>query len=189
MPTSSTGSNDLSADHPARFDPFRCSLAIAVLVAIMAAGCASYGSREPLEVTLADLRISEVTVFETTLLAKLRITNPNPEPFAIDGASFKLILEDRKIGSGTTPESFVVERLDSTVVDAVFHINNASALLRLRDILEQKDVSYGISGSLFRQGGLGTRKIRIEKTGRLDLSNPQRLEGEGPGSPLTDAPQ
>ena len=160
--------------------PVRLELIAAIALVIAASGCATSGSIEPLQVTLADLEVSEVTVFETTLLARLRITNPNPEPFTIDGASFKLTLEDKKVGSGTTPETFTVERLDSTVVDAVFHINNASALLRLKSILEQKSVNYGITGSLFTQGTFGTKKIRIDKAGRLDLEKVPSPETEGP---------
>jgi len=163
----------------------RCRLSrglplVACIVAVLSIGCASMSSIEPLQVTLSNLKITEVTVFETTLVAKLRVTNPNPEAFTIDGGSFKLILDDKKVGTGTASETFSVERLDSAVIDAVFHINNASALLRLQSILQEKEVTYGIQGSLFTQGSFGTKKIKIEKTGRLDLSNGNPTEIEGP---------
>jgi len=135
---------------------------------------------EPLAVTLANLKITEVTVFETTLVAKLRITNPNPEAVTIDGGSFQLILDDTKVGTGTASETVTVERLDSAVVDAIFHVNNASALLRLQGILQEKEVTYGVRGSLFTRGPFGTKKIKIEKTGRLDLSNMNSTDIEGP---------
>jgi len=140
------------------------------------------GSIEPLEVTLANLNITEVTVFETTLVAKLRITNPNPEAFTIEGASFKLYLEDKKVGMGTSKESFTIDRLDSYVVDVVFHMNNASALLRLKDILENKDkeISYGVRGGLYTQGAFGTKKLKVEKTGRIDLEKIPVPEADEP---------
>jgi len=140
------------------------------------------GSIEPLEVTLANLNVTEVTVFETTLVAKLRITNPNPEAFAIEGASFKLYLEDKKVGMGTSKESFTVDRLDSYVVDVVFHMNNASALLRLKDILEDKDkeISYGVRGGLYTQGAFGTKKLKVEKTGHIDLEKVPVPEADEP---------
>jgi LEA14-like dessication related protein len=132
-------------------------------------GCTTTGAFEPLEINLVSLQAGEMTVFETELRAKLRVTNPNPEPFAIEGASFKLYLDEKKIGTGTTPEFFTVERLESTVIDVLFHINNASAVLRLHDIIESKQVSYGVRGALFTQGTFGTKKIKVEKTGRIDL--------------------
>jgi LEA14-like dessication related protein len=144
------------------------------------------GSIEPLEVTLANLKITEVTVFETTLVAKLRVTNPNPEAFTIEGASFKLYLENKKVGTGTSKEAFTIDRLDSSVVDVLFHINNASALLRIKDILEDEDVSYGISGGLYTQGAFGTKKLKVEKTGRIDLRNKVPLETGQPA--INDGP-
>jgi len=140
-------------------------------------GCTSMASIEPLDVTLANLNITEVTIFETTLVAKLRITNPNPEAITIEGASFKLYLEDKKVGTGTSKESFTVDRLDSHVVDVIFHMNNASALLRLKGILEDKDkeISYGVRGGLYTQGAFGTKKLKVEKTGHIDLENREGL--------------
>ena len=161
-------------------------LVVTTLLVVGVLGCSSMGSIEPLDVTLANLRVTEVTVFETTLVAKLRITNPNPEAFTIDGASFKLYLEDKKVGTGTSKESFTVDRLDSSVIDVIFHINNASALLRIRDILESDDVSYGVRGGLYTQGTFGTKKLKVEKTGRLDLKNSVPLETDRPG--INDAP-
>ena len=152
-------------------------LGATVLLAVTS-GCASMGALEPLDVTLVNLNVSEVTVFETTLVAKLRITNPNPEGLTVDGASFKLYLEDKKVGTGTTKETFTIDRLDSSVVDVIFHINNASALLRLKDILEDRDkeISYGVRGGLYTQGTFGTKKIKVEKTGLLDLEGGMPLE-------------
>ena len=164
----------------------RLSLLVVVVLVVGAIGCTSMGSIEPLEVTLANLNVTEVTLFETTLVAKLRITNPNPDAFTIEGASFKLYLDDKKIGMGTSKESFTVDRLDSSVIDVIFHINNASALLRMKDILEDDDVSYGIRGSLYTQGEFGTKKLKIEKMGRIDLKNRVPLETDRPD--INDAP-
>ena len=161
----------------------RCSILIITTMLVAGSlGCTSMGSIEPLDVTLANLNITEVTIFETTLVAKLRITNPNPEAFTIEGASFKLYLEDKKVGTGTSKESFTVDRLDSYVVDVIFHMNNASALLRLKSILENKDkeISYGVRGGLYTQGAFGTKKLKVEKSGLIDLENVPIPEADEP---------
>jgi len=154
---------------PGRNHPHHVVLAIILAMGVF--GCSSTSSLEPLHVTLVDLQITEMTLFETGMVAKLRVTNPNPEPLTIDGASFKLILDDKKIGTGTTKETFIVERLDSAVIDAVFHINNASALLRLKGIMGKTEVSYGIRGHLYTQGSFGTKKINVDKMGTIDLAD------------------
>jgi len=163
----------------------RSRLFVVTMLVAGVVGCSSMSSIEPLDVTLANLNVTEVTVFETTLVAKLRITNPNPEAFTIDGASFKLYLEDKKVGTGTTKETFTVDRLDSSVVDVVFHVNNVSALLRLKDILDDDDVSYGVRGGLYTQGAFGTKKLKVEKTGRIDLGKASLPDLDGPD--LNDA--
>jgi LEA14-like dessication related protein len=153
---------------------------IIVALLIFAMGCASSSSFEPLGVTLVDLEVTEVTVFETTLAAQLRITNPNPEAISIDGGSFTLYLDEKKIGRGTTAEAFTVERLDSTITEVVFHINNASALLRVKQTFGRDEVSYGVRGSLFTQGTFGTKNLKIEKTGRIDLQGAKAREIDRP---------
>ena len=155
---------------------------MAAVIALSALGCSSMGSMEAFDVTLANLNVTEVTIFETTMVAKIRVTNPNPEAYTIDGASFKLYLEDKKVGTGTSNESFTVERLDSRVIDVIFHINNASALLRLKDILEDKDteISYGVRGGLYTEGAFGPKKLKVEKTGRIDLGKTQLPEADEP---------
>ena len=162
--SASIASGDLRRRHAFR------TLVLAIM-AFTAVACSSMSSLEPLAVTLVNLEVTEITIFETTLMASLRVTNPNPEPLTIDGASFKLILDDKKIGTGTTKETFTVERLDSAVIDAVFHINNASALLRLKGIMGKTEVSYGVRGHLYTQGSFGTKKLNVDKMGTINLAD------------------
>ena len=58
-------------------------------------------------------------------------------------------------------------------------INNVSALLRLKDILDDDDVSYGVRGGLYTQGAFGTKKLKVEKTGRIDLKEPSMSDESG----------
>ena len=52
-------------------------------------------------------------------------------------------------------------------------------MLRLKDIFDDNDVSYGVRGALYTEGAFGTKKIRIEKFGRLDLTDmdPTKIKG------------
>ena len=155
---------------------------VASMFVMGALGCTSMGSMEPFDVTLANLDITEVTVFETTMVAKIRVTNPNPEAYAIDGASFKLYLEEKKVGTGTSKESFTVDRLDSYVFDVIFHINNASAILRLKDILESKgtEISYAVRGGLYTEGAFGPKTLKVEKSGHIELGKTSLPETDEP---------
>jgi LEA14-like dessication related protein len=141
------------------------------LLTIGLSGCATTGQLDPLEVTLVSLEVKETTMFETTMLAKLRVANPNPEPLSLEGATFKLLLEDKKVGRGLSSEIFTIERLSDYVMDVTFYVNNASALLRLPEIIKQESVDYGIRGAFFTEGPFGTKKLKFDKTGTLDLKD------------------
>lgn len=153
-----------------------------VMVALMllAGGCASMGSLEPPDLNLVDLQLTDATLFETTLEAQIRISNPNPDPLTIAGASFKMVLNDRKLGRGLTSESVTIPRLTSEVVDVTFHVNNATAILRLKEILEQQSVDYTVTGKVYVESSFGTRKVKVESQGRFDLneSNPAGSDTE-----------
>jgi len=140
-----------------------------LMVAILLSGCASLGDLEAPELTLVDLRPLEATLFETTLQVQLRIANPNPETITFEGASFRLSLDRHKVGRGMTPETRSIDRFGTAVVDVTFHVSNASILLRLKEVLESKSVAYGVSGKLYVKYGTGTRKLRVQNEGQIDL--------------------
>jgi LEA14-like dessication related protein len=158
-------------------------MAAAVLFAtVLATGCASSDALEEMEITLTDLQFTEATVFETTMVAKIRVANTNPDPLAFEGASFKLYLDDRKVGTGLAPDAFEVEGLATTVIPVTFYLNNATALLRVIDVLkDQREVNYGVRGSLFMDSSWGRRKLKVEKMGSLDIENLELPQSTDPG--------
>ena len=144
-------------------------VAVTIVFILCVSGCASIAPDERPEITLADLRFTEATLFETTMVATVRISNPSLEPIVIEGATFKLVLDDKKVGRGMMNEPVTVDGLDSTTGNVVFRVNNASALLRLRDVMESEAIGYGIVGSLYLQRGSGTTKVKVDQVGRLNL--------------------
>lgn len=148
----------------------RLQLLSTLCAVVLCGGCASMTNLEPLGVTLVNIKPGEVTVFETSLEAEIRITNPNPEALSVEGAAFKLYLDGGKVGTGVSNEVFTVERLDSYVVKTTIRLNNAAALLRLRNIFEQNEIEYGVKTTLYTPGPFGTRKVKAAHEGVLDLS-------------------
>jgi LEA14-like dessication related protein len=155
-----------------KVDRSRIAALLILCLTTGASGCASLGGLESPEVTLVQVVPVEATVFETTLDVRLRIANPNPDPITFEGANFKLTLDGRKIGRGMTPETVTVDRFGTAVVPLPFHVSNTSLLLRLREILDSQAVSYGVSGKLYLRRATGTRKVKVQSTGRIDLGEP-----------------
>ena len=150
-----------------------------VLAGLASTACTSLGSLEPPSITLAGVELSEVTMFETTVQVQLRVSNPNPEPMTLEGASFKLRLEDYKIGRGLSSEIVTIERLETAVLNVTFHVNNAVVLLQLREILQQEAVDYGVQAILYTRGSWGTKKLKVDREGRFDFENPVELDPVG----------
>jgi len=148
---------------------------IALGAVLVLSACASLGSLEPPSISLAGVELTEVTVFETTVQVKLRVSNPNLEPMTLEGASFKLRLEDHKIGRGQSSEIVTIERLDTALLDVTFYVNNAVALLQLREILQQEAMDYRVQAVLYTQGSWGTKKLKVDKEGRFELTGPVQL--------------
>lgn len=144
-------------------------LMLAVIPAFLTGGCASLGNLDAPELTLVNLQLTDATLFETTLEVQLRIANPNPEPITFNGAKFKLTLDDRKVGRGMSPETVTIDRLETAVVNVPFHVNNATLLLRVKEILEKKSVNYGLQGTLYLERSFGTSKLKMNSEGQLDF--------------------
>jgi len=157
-------------------------LAVAAWLVALATGCSTTPPPEPIGVNLVDLQVQEVTLFEASLIARVRITNPGPEPLELVGGSLKMLLDGRKIGTALCSEPFSVPAFDSTIVDMSVQVNTASAITRLPKLLEQEVVSYGVRGAFYSQGTLGRQAHSVERAGSLDLrGRPARLEtGEAP---------
>ena len=97
----------------------------------------------------------------------------------LEGASFKLRLEDYKIGRGLSSEIVTIERLETSVLNVTFHVNNAVVLLQLREILQQEAVDYGVQAVLYTRGSWGTKKLKVDREGRFEFENPVELDPVG----------
>lgn len=122
------------------------------------------------DVTIADVRFGDLTLFETTAEFKVRITNPNDFPLRLNGASHSISLNDLTIGTGTSNESIEVPRLGSAVQTVTVHMSNLSLLRRIQTLVEAKDFDYEIRSTLYPAGGFGLRRITVEEHGRVNVA-------------------
>jgi len=158
-----------------------CRLSTASFFCILfLSGCVGMEAPEPPELTLANLKFTDATLFETNATATLRVINPAPEAIEIQGASLKLIVDGHTLGRGVSQAQLRVEGLSTASFDAEFHINNASAVFRLRQIMENRVMDYAIRGKLYLVETSGRqRSVRIDRSGHLDID--QTLHGLSQG--------
>ena len=121
---------------------------------------------EPPQVTLTDITLTSVTLFEQNFRVKLRLQNPNNFELPLDGFQLDLKVNGQPFLSGTSADSVTLPRLGSATVDM-------DAASRLSGLLQQiKAIASGEA-----------RMVRYSLTGKIHvmrplLSLPFKDEGE-----------
>ncbi len=136
-------------------------------------GCASAPDEPTLEVGLANLRFTQMTVFETTALLDIRVDNLAPEEIRVTGGSHRVTVNGIKLGRGMTGESMPVPRLGSAVQSVEFHLRNLSLARSIHELSQSRLVDYELESTLYvaTASGRSDRTHRVRRTGQLDLSS------------------
>ena len=131
------------------------SLLLAVMVALIS-GCATIIRQpEPPQVSLTDISISRVSLFEQSFRVTLRLQNPNNFELPLDGFQLDLKVNGQPFLSGTSVDSVILPRLGSATVEM-------DAISKLSGLLQQiKAIASG-----------DTRVMRYSLTGKIHLVRP-----------------
>ncbi len=147
-----------------------------IAITLVLAGCSGlprYGM-EPLSVTLADVRPSQLGLLEQEFLMKIRVQNPNAMDLPLRGVAFDVELNGMHFAKGVSRQEGVVPAFGDVVLDV-------KAISTLGDILAQVvalreggagRISYRLQGKLSPVGGAS---LPFDSTGNIDLST---LTGE-----------
>ncbi len=127
---------------------------------------------EPPNVTLSDLKIIDVTIFEQRYRVQLRIQNTNNYPLPIIGMNFKLQLNDKHFAQGVSNQSVNVAAFSDELltVDVVSNLSNI--IEQLQTLSSEVDTAfrYRLSGKLTLSDHI--RKVPFEHLGEITLSSP-----------------
>jgi LEA14-like dessication related protein len=161
-----------SAGGRRQFDqaPMFFAFARAACLLALISGCATSGPVNPPRVTLADLRLVEVSLVEQRYAAKLRIQNPNEADLGVRGMEYTIFINGRKFADGVSGRHFTVPGFGETIVQ----VDLTSTVLRMFEQLqnlssgESKVFRYGIAGSLSLDGFRGS--VPFSHEDQIDLS-------------------
>lgn len=144
--------------------------ALALALAFASGGCATVPEEPFLEAGLANLRFTDVKVFETVALLDIRLDNISPEAVEVTGASHRVSVNGVKLGRGQTGESLAVPRLGSAMQVVEFHLRNYSMARTIHDLGRHRSLDYELESTLYvRQSNGRDRAVRLKRSGRLDL--------------------
>lgn len=159
--------------------PLGALVAMGIAALLAAGGCASLGvGADPIEVNLVGLTPLPSTAFEHRLRVDLRLRNPNPRAYRIDGMRFRLDVNGRRLASGQSPLDVELPRLGEVVVSVVatttlLDLVHQILVLSARSEGEQQTFDYELSGRLFLPGTWGG--LDFERRGSTaDLETPGR---------------
>jgi LEA14-like dessication related protein len=133
-------------------------------------GCASLSStREPVRVTISELRLIEATMLEQVYGLTLRVQNPNQTPIEFAGMSFELQINGRAFGSGVSDSKVTIPAFGDAKVD-VRLVSTLFRLFRQLEALQRETggpLSYEISGRIALANRFGW--LSFQENGELDL--------------------
>jgi LEA14-like dessication related protein len=121
-----------------------------LIVACGLPGCAGLGVREPLGVTIADLRPIEVGLFEQRYAIKARVLNPNDADIPYEAVVFDVDLNGKPFAKGVSNQAGLVPRFGEALIELTV-VSGLQNILRQVNELTKGDrgsVSYRIRGRL-----------------------------------------
>ena len=152
----------------------RISGVLGLLALVLGAGCARAPDEPVLEVGLANLRFTQLTVFETTAVLDIRLDNLSPEEIRVTGGSHRVTVNGISLGRGMTGDTITVPRLGSSIQTVEFHLRNLSVARTIHDLGRSRVVDYTLESTLHVGRPAGSdRTVRVRNAGRLDLQGVQ----------------
>lgn len=140
------------------------------LVALPLAGCAGFGLREPLRVTVAGLEPLPGEGMEARFILKLRVQNPNETALDFDGVAVDLALAGKDFASGVSDQQGRVPRYGETLIAVPVTVPATAIVRQILGIATTgrppDKLDYRLRGRL---GGTGVGGARFASKGELAL--------------------
>jgi LEA14-like dessication related protein len=120
-------------------------------------------------VTLADLRIVDLTLFEQSYALKIRIQNPNSVALPITGMHFELDVNSAELGRGVSDQSVTVPAYGEAVMEIKVVSNLARVFDQIRGLENSKaqDLRYRLTGDIRVANRLG--RLPFDYQGQIGL--------------------
>jgi LEA14-like dessication related protein len=154
-------------------------LILPLLVVTLFASCASTGKiSEPPYITLSNINLLNMGVFEQRYRIMMRIQNPNDVVISIKGMSYKIFINEQDFARGVSNKSVIIPEFGEEVVEIVAASDLTSMLRQFQELISggTKKVSYLLTGKAKLTNRL--RRLPFEYKGELDL-NPNKKDGNG----------
>jgi len=147
----------------------RRKILIAAMAATALGGCASLGVggfKEPL-VQFSDVKIRGLGLTGGALDIVLSIYNPNGFNLNASRLTYRLMVEDKDLGSGVLDRAFRVKSKDSTFVTIPMDFTYAGLGVAGRQLLSSGSVNYRVTGDITVDTPVGSFTQPYDQRGRF----------------------
>ncbi len=149
------------------------------LLVLVFAGCAGVDRiSETPYITLSNISLLNMGVFEQRYRIMMRVQNPNDDAISINGMSYKIVINEKDFARGVSNKSFVVPGFGEEVIeiDATSDLTNILTQFKNLMVGGISKVSYRLTGKAKVENRI--RKLPFEYKGELDL-HPNNKDGSG----------
>jgi LEA14-like dessication related protein len=143
------------------------------LSALCISGCSTHGMIEP-EVSLVNVRFSDVTLLSTEGVFTIQVDNDNNRDLKLGSAVHKIYLNGDYVGKGYAKDALYLPALSSSTQKVQVKFNNLALIGRVHSLIESEKLDYRIESRFYIDRGFGDSSITSIKEGSLDLGHVTR---------------
>ena len=147
----------------------RRKILVATMAAIALGGCATLGVggfKEPL-IGFSDVKIRGLGLSGGALDIVLSVYNPNGFNLNATRLTYRLMVEDKDLGSGVLDRAFRVRDKDSTFVTIPMDFTYAGLGAAGRQLLQSGSVNYRVIGDITVDTPVGNFTVPYDQRGRF----------------------
>jgi LEA14-like dessication related protein len=136
------------------------------LLALMSGACASLQDLESPDVVVTAIRPLDATMLEQRFEVDLRIYNPNNKELRIDGVSFDLDINGRRLARGAGASDLVLPRLGEATTTVTVSSSVFDLARQFMALGQEETLSYNLVGKIHLGSGLGG-SLPFERSGEI----------------------
>lgn len=147
-------------------------------VALLFPGCGTIGGSKPPQLSLADVGLESVGLFEQRLSLVLRVQNPNASDMEIRGLACTLDVNGQHFAQGASPRPVMVPGFGDALVNVSANVGTGSVVRQLQTLAQggREAIDYRLQGQIEVRG---QGQVPFEQVGDIPLPS---LLGQPPQS-------
>ncbi|HTO03397.1 MAG TPA: hypothetical protein VL069_06830 [Opitutus sp.] len=155
----------------------RLGFLLSAICALVVAGCSSAPSfRGSVNVTLLDVRSTDISLASSQAPLTLQFTNESIAPLGYSKSTHRLYLNGKYAGKGESARPFGIPPQNSITREVTFDLENPATIRQLVSSSDSQTVSYRLESVLFQTVYEDDSRIKVESEGTVTLGGTSRQQ-------------